>query len=786
MIDHIINVFKNIIIFGEVIGFHISKAFSKVFVYGIFMSGRLEAEQKAKNKEVEYNLKLENLKIKEKELAHTQKELDLLKEELTKIKGLGVSGKEVVKKLQKEVEQYKEELNAVKNDIENAQKLKKDYDVLKFQNSELKRFRDNYLVKADEREKSVDPLIDGYNIKIEALKRKIKELQEGQKAGGISLKDKIKTIEQPVFVKSYNPIKLLLNTLKYWKQKKEFEKAIKAVNYVEISTPIGKSKDNGMFRILSSNKKNRRFMPESIQEFDRHIKLNDKFVRIYYLANLPTVLTPYLLFRIIASGIPMQLSTFVTPWDSAELKKRAKDRRASLQVLQKKRMEQGKNPDEDIEKELKELDVFIEQITSQLERGFTFSMYASIIADSKKELLELHREFQTLVDQIEFTFNTYTFGQQEALECVLPLNDDRVHEDRVLQTSAILYLFPFLSAQLNDPSGIWFGYNKFNGSMVFIDVFKARNHNINIFGTSGSGKSYLTKLISKRLCLNGTQIMIIDIEKEYLKLCKAMGGEIISFDRDNGMNPFYVGSAEKDDILKHVSLLKTFFKFFIPNEKYDSAVLDDKLMNLYDTGEPTFKNFINLMKDTPMHSYLKVLDTGSLQGVFSSERQLNLNSHFIVFDLSSLHTDEVYTPAMMLLTSLIWNMINKADGKKRMLFIDEAHNLLVKKDVAEFYKRVVKQARKRKLGVVSVTQNIEDFTRSEEGIGILTNAETTILLGQKSSSLAEIEKAFQLPEKELNDLSSYSIGDALLFREKERVRMAVSSLPSEHSLITTG
>ncbi len=44
-----------------------------------------------------------------------------------------------------------------------------------------------------------------------------------------------------------------------------------------------------------------------------------------------------------------------------------------------------------------------------------------------------------------------------------------------------------------------------------------------------------------------------------------------------------------------------------------------------------------------------------------------------------------------------------------MLFIDEAHKLLVDPEVAIFYRELVKQARKRNTGVVSITQDVEDF-----------------------------------------------------------------------------
>jgi len=131
-----------------------------------------------------------------------------------------------------------------------------------------------------------------------------------------------------------------------------------------------------------------------------------------------------------------------------------------------------------------------------------------------------------------------------------------------------------------------------------------------------------------------------------------------------------------------------------------------------------------------MYEDLTVLNDGSLQGVFNSERKLDLDNDLIVFNLLPLGDDEKKPPAMYLLTSLIWTLVNKKSDRRRMLFIDEAHKLLIDREVATFYRSIVKQARKRNLGVVSITQDVEDFLHSEFGKAILTNSETKILLKQ--------------------------------------------------------
>jgi type IV secretory pathway VirB4 component len=186
-----------------------------------------------------------------------------------------------------------------------------------------------------------------------------------------------------------------------------------------------------------------------------------------------------------------------------------------------------------------------------------------------------------------------------------------------------------------------------------------------------------------------------------------------------------------------------------------------------------------------MQKDLSVLSTGSLRGVFNSTRQLDLQSDIIVLDLHDLKKDEKRDPAMYLLTSLIWNLVNKHNDKKRMLFIDEAHKLLVDPEVAIFYRELVKQARKRNVGVVSITQDVEDFLKNEYGKAIITNSETKILLKQSYATLSEIATIYPMTDEEKQQLGHLGIGEVVLFRENEHIRLNISVLPFEQNLVFT-
>ena len=85
----------------------------------------------------------------------------------------------------------------------------------------------------------------------------------------------------------------------------------------------------------------------------------------------------------------------------------------------------------------------------------------------------------------------------------------------------------FISSTIFDENGVFIGTNIYNNSLVFIDRFdtnKYKNANICIFGTSGAGKSFYTKLLILRYKLMGIKQYIIDPDREYNKLCSELKG----------------------------------------------------------------------------------------------------------------------------------------------------------------------------------------------------------------------------------------------------------------------
>lgn len=590
---------------------------------------------------------------------------------------------------------------------------------------------------------------------------------------GLHIQSELRELVEPKFIPSKNPRIYLKNKRKYKQELKEFKQR------------VNEYQDSLKSSLVASNKVS--VKPESYQIEDRQIKVNDIYKRVYYLADLPNGgILPGMFFKILNMPIPMTISMHIKVSSSSAMIRAAKNTRAVLEAEQNDRSKKGKSRKEELDLLIDQANEFIEKLVAGAEKAFLVSIYISLEAENKEDIIKFHNQFKNTSEESLLSFNTYSYGQDTAYFSTLPFLEDKVKKEHIMQTTLVSYLMPFLTRNINDPDGIFLGRSAANGTLVLFDLFKARNANINILGTSGSGKSVTAKLTAIKLWLRQVQVIILDPEGEYGKITKAVDGETIKFSRQEGINPFYIGSFEDTDFKDHIQTLKHFFKFFIPEHHYDQATLDKALVNIYERGKPNYQELLKELKNSSMYDDLQVLETGSLSGIFNSDRSIDLNNDWVVFDLSHLESEEYKKPAMFLLASIVSRMIKNKD-RRRMMFIDEAHVFLEDYNTALFYKNLVKRARKYKTGVVSITQNVEDYFNDRWGLGksIITNAETSFLLKQSFASLEVVTQSFPVTDNEKAILPSLAQGEALLFRENEHMRINIIPLPSEQKLVFT-
>ena len=158
-------------------------------------------------------------------------------------------------------------------------------------------------------------------------------------------------------------------------------------------------------------------------------------------------------------------------------------------------------------------------------------IYIETYSESLKEMEYFLNKIEGITQSKGMQTRRANFREEELFISSLPLmqNHELIKKvaRRNILTSGLLSTYPFISSTIFDSKGIFIGTNIYNNSLVFIDRYnteKYKNANICIFGTSGAGKSFYTKLLILRYKLLGIKQYIIDPDREYNNLCKKIKG----------------------------------------------------------------------------------------------------------------------------------------------------------------------------------------------------------------------------------------------------------------------
>lgn len=132
-------------------------------------------------------------------------------------------------------------------------------------------------------------------------------------------------------------------------------------------------------------------------------------------------------------------------------------------------------------------------------------IYVTTFSNDIKELEYLLNKIEGIIQSKGMQTKRAYFRQEQAYLTALPFMENSIDlknaAKRNVLTSGLVATYPFISSAIFDEEGIFIGTNIYNNSLVFIDRYnknKYKNSNICIFGTSGAGKSFYTKLLVLR------------------------------------------------------------------------------------------------------------------------------------------------------------------------------------------------------------------------------------------------------------------------------------------------
>ena len=551
--------------------------------------------------------------------------------------------------------------------------------------------------------------------------------------------------------------------------------------------------------------------PSSIEIHSDYFRLGTKYGRTIYVYGYPRMLYTGWLSSIINIDEVIDVSMYIYPVDTDIVMKNLTKKVTQLEASMNINSEKGKVRDPELEAAISDAEDLRDQLQVGAEKFFRYGLYVTIYADSLDELQFVQHKIENIFGQ-QMVFSKVASSQQEqGLNSTMPQCSDQLQIRRNMNTGAISTSFPFTSADLTQEKGILYGVNMHNNGLVIFDRFSLENANMVVFAKSGAGKSFTVKLEALRSMMVGTEILIIDPENEYQKLCDAVGGAYVrlSLNSDVRINPFdlpkVVDAEDANDALRaNLVTLHGLFRLMLGNgaglSPTEEADLDQALIDTYAragiTNDPLTHTAVpptimNLF-DTLLHmggsgpslaQRLRKYTTGSFAGIFSQQSNIDINNQMAVFNIRDLE-DELRPVAMYIVLSHIWNIV-RAEQKRRLLLVDEAWQLMKYEDSANFLFSLAKRARKYYLGLTTVTQDVEDFMSSKMGRAIVANSSMQLLLKQSASAVDVLSDVFKLTDEERKRLSNFPVGQGLFFAGQNHVHIQIVASNTEEDLITT-
>ncbi len=549
--------------------------------------------------------------------------------------------------------------------------------------------------------------------------------------------------------------------------------------------------------------------PPYIGITQNYIKLGEKIAKSFFIFSYPRYLNTGWLSPAINLNVPMDISFFIHPIDSAMILKKLRGKVTQVSSELIERQEKGLIRDPALETGYQDIENLRDKIMTAQEKMFRFGLYITIYEETLEGIKETETTLRSIFESRLIYIKPALFKQAEGFISTSPYGLDLISVQVPMDTEPLSTSFPFVSFDLSSNEGILYGINMHNNSLVLFDRFTLENANLVVFAKSGAGKSYAIKLEILRYLMWGIDVIVVDPENEYEFLADGVGGDFfkISLTSDTHINPFDLPVPTQDDnpedilrsnIISLVGLLRIMLGGLTPEE---DSIIDQALTETYairditpqsnpDTWPektPLMSDFAEILENMTgaesLARRLKKYTQGTFAGFFNQKTNISMDKSFIVFGIRDME-ESLRPVALFMVIRYVWNII-RTKIKKRILVVDEAWWLMQSEDGASFLFGLVKRGRKYWLGVTTITQDVEDFMKSSYGKAIITNSSMQFLLKQSTATIDGVQKIFNLTDQEKELLLEASVGEGLFFAGRKHVAMVVKASYTEDQIITT-
>ena len=548
--------------------------------------------------------------------------------------------------------------------------------------------------------------------------------------------------------------------------------------------------------------------PAALEVNSSFIKLGDYYVKTIFVIEYPRYISVGWFAPIINMDVTADLALYFYPVKASVILKQLKKKVGALQAGLMADAEKGAPRDPLRETALRDMEKLRDDLTQGVEHFFQTALYITVYSSTLEELDRACEGIENILGSTLVYSRRVFYQAEQGFNSTLPIAADDLQILTNMNTSPAASSFPFVSSDLTSDHGVLFGINRHNNSLILFDRFSLQNANSVVFATSGAGKSYTIKLEVLRSLMFGTEVIIIDPEREYKHLCDAVGGTYIdvSLNSESQINPFdlprSIGEdARPDDIIRGaVITVKGLIKLMIGDiTPEEDSIIDRALLETYAKKDITATSDLSRVEPPVLQDFQEILEgmenaenivlrlkkytEGTFAGLLNNPTNVAMKNQLVAFSVRDLE-DELKPLAIYTIVNYVWNVV-RSEVKKRILVVDEAWWLMQREDSAKFIFALVKRCRKYYLGVTTITQDVNDFLTSPYGQAIVNNSSLQLLMKQSPAAADLVQKTFLLTEGEKYLLLECGVGEGIFFAGAKHAAIKVVASYSEDQLITS-
>jgi hypothetical protein len=428
-------------------------------------------------------------------------------------------------------------------------------------------------------------------------------------------------------------------------------------------------------------------------------------------------------------------------------------------------------------------------------------------SDTLQALNMVHMNMERVLSRKMMQSRIYHYEQFEGLKgtFIAGYNDSDTRNHRDINTDVASFTFPFITPQISSNTGILYGVDEINRSLVTIDIKELESYNRSIIASTGAGKSYFIKLDLIRSRMIGYQSFVLDVENEFEMVTSYLKGKYIELSERSiyYINPFHIPGPEYK--AQKIEFVRQLFQTLYQNEKIsvtDITQMEKAIGKVYEqclenNTQPVLIDFIKeidlLAKNKAIENLLTVLRSYTEPGhpqyyLFNKQQNIDFSTDdLIVFALK--YVDKRDFVVAVILESY-WNYINHPKNKTRFknLIVDEASQLFQSSLIVEKLASLALRGRKYNSGVTTIVQSINHYYNSgfARTSDLFDQSSLTLIMKHKvSDSFDKLNEKVHINKPERAYLERLEIGKGLLIINDSKIPLSIKSSEEEDRVCTT-